>query len=199
MEHLLVWLRIRVIFMLFVFIYTYWCPTRFPYQMMFVSFNSSTMGVISGAGIANPFWSTWVPLIFSGVLVSRSFVLYVVYCTLLFPLCPFSFGNCIVYTSSISRFCLPIWYLQTFLMYNVWNHTFIFVFLVPSFSISLFGILICVYSKFCFSICYQGSFNIKAFKLFQFVHGEHQLNHVITIIMSYYLLVTTIRRHVEWD
>jgi hypothetical protein len=36
--------------MLFVFIYGYWCPTRFPYQMMFVSFNSNTTGVTRGAG-----------------------------------------------------------------------------------------------------------------------------------------------------
>jgi hypothetical protein len=26
-----------------------WCPTRYPYQMMFVSFNSNTMGVTSEA------------------------------------------------------------------------------------------------------------------------------------------------------
>jgi len=40
--------------MLFVFIYVYWYPTRFPCQMMFVSFNSNTMGVTGGAGITNP-------------------------------------------------------------------------------------------------------------------------------------------------
>ena len=32
-------------------VYIYWCPTRFPYHMMFVSFNSNTMDVISGAGM----------------------------------------------------------------------------------------------------------------------------------------------------
>jgi hypothetical protein len=37
----------------FKFIHVYWCPPRFPYQMMFVSFNSNTTDVISGAGIAN--------------------------------------------------------------------------------------------------------------------------------------------------
>ena len=41
-------------FMLIVFIYAYWCPTQFPYQMMFVSFNSTTTGVTCGAGTANP-------------------------------------------------------------------------------------------------------------------------------------------------
>jgi len=45
--------------MLFVFIYyIYVCPTRFPYQMIFVSFNSNTTGVTCGAGAAN-FRNTW--------------------------------------------------------------------------------------------------------------------------------------------
>ena len=34
--------------------YAYWCLTRFPYQMIFVSLNSNTTGVTSGAGITNP-------------------------------------------------------------------------------------------------------------------------------------------------
>jgi len=40
--------------MLFVFIYIYWCPTSFPYQMMFVSYNSNTTGVTGGAGTTYP-------------------------------------------------------------------------------------------------------------------------------------------------
>jgi hypothetical protein len=40
--------------MFFVFIYVYWCPTRFLCQMMLVSLNSNTTGVISGAGTASP-------------------------------------------------------------------------------------------------------------------------------------------------
>jgi hypothetical protein len=35
---------IHVLFMLFVFIYVYWYGTRFPYQMMFMSFKSSMTG-----------------------------------------------------------------------------------------------------------------------------------------------------------
>ena len=31
-----------------------WCPTRFPYQMMFMSFFSNTAGVICGTGTVNP-------------------------------------------------------------------------------------------------------------------------------------------------
>ena len=44
-----------VLCMSFVFIYEYWCPTRFPYQMMFVSYSSNTTGVTCGAGTANPY------------------------------------------------------------------------------------------------------------------------------------------------
>jgi len=40
--------------MLFVFIHAYWCPARFPYQMMNVSFNSSMMGVTCATGTTNP-------------------------------------------------------------------------------------------------------------------------------------------------
>jgi hypothetical protein len=40
--------------MLFVFICLYWRPTRFSFQMMFLSFNSNTTAVHSAVGIANP-------------------------------------------------------------------------------------------------------------------------------------------------
>jgi hypothetical protein len=37
-----------------VFIYTYWCPTPFPYQIMFVLFNSNTGCTTSGTGSTDP-------------------------------------------------------------------------------------------------------------------------------------------------
>ena len=40
--------------------YVYWCPTRFPCQMMFGSFNSNTTGITIGTGTAKPFRTTWV-------------------------------------------------------------------------------------------------------------------------------------------
>jgi hypothetical protein len=46
---------IHVLFMSFVVINANWCPTRFPYQIMFVSFNSNNMGVTCGAGIRGGF------------------------------------------------------------------------------------------------------------------------------------------------
>ena len=39
--------------MLAVFIYAYWCAARFPYHMMFVSFNNNTTGATSGAETDN--------------------------------------------------------------------------------------------------------------------------------------------------
>jgi hypothetical protein len=39
---------------IFVFIYVYWCPIRFLFQMMLVSFNGNTTDDTRGAGTANP-------------------------------------------------------------------------------------------------------------------------------------------------
>ena len=99
--------------MLFVFIYVYWCPTRFPYQMMFVLLNSNSTGANSGAGTAytfpkhptsTPYFSevhvAW-SLIFSAVMVD--------YCS--------SFCHCII-CPSIYNFWLLLKYLQTFLIHH---------------------------------------------------------------------------------
>ena len=49
---------VHVLFMLFVFIYLYFCPTRFPFQMIFLQFNSNTTDATSGAGTAKPSGAT---------------------------------------------------------------------------------------------------------------------------------------------
>ena len=63
--------------------------------------------------------SLWVhPPVFSGVRVTRSLVLCVWFvdrCLSFFLL--FSFGHCVVCYSSIYGFWLPLWYLQSLLMY----------------------------------------------------------------------------------
>jgi hypothetical protein len=53
--------------------------------------------------------------VFSGVRVTWSLVLYVCFvdCCLFF--CTFSFGHCVVCSSLIYGFWLPLWYLQTLL------------------------------------------------------------------------------------
>jgi hypothetical protein len=65
-------------------IYANWCQTRFSFQMMFVSFNSNTTGVTSGAGTTYPSGAPEFTPIFSGVPVPLSLVFYVVLGRLLF-------------------------------------------------------------------------------------------------------------------
>ena len=51
--------------------------------------------------------------VFSGVRVTRSLVLYVCVVDRCLSYCAFSFGHCVVCSSSIYGFSLPHWYLQT--------------------------------------------------------------------------------------
>jgi len=50
-------------------------------------------------------------MIFSGVRVTRSLVLYVCFVYRFLSFCPFSFGHCVA-CSSIYKLWLPLWYLQ---------------------------------------------------------------------------------------
>ena len=56
------------------------------------------------------------PLVFSGVRVIRSLVLYVCFVDCCLSFSTFSFGHCVVYSSSIYGFWLPLWYLPTLLI-----------------------------------------------------------------------------------
>ena len=51
--------------------------------------------------------------VLSGVRVTRSLVLYVCFVDRCLPFCTFSFDHCVVCSSSICGFWLPLWYLQT--------------------------------------------------------------------------------------
>jgi hypothetical protein len=55
------------------------------------------------------------PPVFSGVRVSRSLVLYVRFVDRCLSCCTFSLSHCVVCSSSIYCFWLPLWYLQTLL------------------------------------------------------------------------------------
>jgi hypothetical protein len=77
--------------MLFVFNEVYWCPIRFQYPMVFVSFNSNTAGVTCGTGSANPPKLPSLHSVFSGVRVALSLVFCVVFCRSLFVLLSFFF------------------------------------------------------------------------------------------------------------
>ena len=54
--------------------------------------------------------------VFSGIRVTRSLVLYVCFVDRCLSFCTFSFGHCVVCSSSIYGFCLSLWYLQTLLI-----------------------------------------------------------------------------------
>jgi hypothetical protein len=56
------------------------------------------------------------PPIFSGIRVTRSLVLCVCFADRCLSFCAFSFGHCVVCSSSIYGFWLPLWYLQTLLV-----------------------------------------------------------------------------------
>ena len=60
-----------------------------------------------------PFRSTWVHSGFSGVRVAQSLVLCVCFIYSCLSFCTFSFGHCVVCSSSIYGLWLPLWYLQT--------------------------------------------------------------------------------------
>ena len=51
------------------------------------------------------------PPVFNGVRVIRSFVLCVCFVDRWLPFYPFSFGHCVVCSSSIYGFWLPLWYI----------------------------------------------------------------------------------------
>ena len=59
------------------------------------------------------------PPVFNGVRVTRSLGLCVYFVDRCLSFCTFSFGHCVVCSSSICRFWLPLWYLQTLLRISV--------------------------------------------------------------------------------
>jgi hypothetical protein len=62
------------------------------------------------------------PVVLNGVRVTLSLVLCVCFVNRCLSFCAFSFGHCVICPSSIYRFWLPLWYLQTLLM--LWkSHT----------------------------------------------------------------------------
>ena len=55
----------------------------------------------------------YLTMVLSGVRVTRSLVLYVCFVHRCLSFCTFSFGHCVVCSSSIYEFWLPLWFLQT--------------------------------------------------------------------------------------
>ena len=82
----------------------------------------------------------------SGVRVTRSLVLYVCFVDRCLSFCTFSFGHCVVCSSSIYGYRLPLWYLQTLRINPQERRTFLSIlfsicgslFVLFSFVMSLF-------------------------------------------------------------
>jgi hypothetical protein len=66
--------------------------------------------------VAYPSGAPEFTAVFSGVHVTWSLVLYVCFVDRCLSFCTFSFGHCVVCSSSIYSFWLPVWYLQTLLV-----------------------------------------------------------------------------------
>ena len=85
---------VHVLFMLFVFIYVYLCPTLFPYHMILLSFNIYTMGVTNGAGTSKPSGAPQLNASFLwGTLYSLFSFLCSVLCIIVCPFVSFSFDH----------------------------------------------------------------------------------------------------------
>ena len=83
------------------FIYVYWCPTRFPCQMRFEPFDSNTTSVTGGAGTANlSRTSLFNPGLWWGSCCSI-FSLFVDRCL---SFCPVCYGHYVVCPSLIYGF-----------------------------------------------------------------------------------------------
>jgi hypothetical protein len=88
----------------------------------------------SGAGTAYASGAPEFTPVCNGVRVTRSLVLCVYFVDRCLSFCTFSFGHCVVCSSSICRFWLPLWYLRTLLRISVsylsrihWPHPLIYI------------------------------------------------------------------------
>ena len=94
----------------------------FPHSWLingFVTRLSRRVPLVSCAETAYPSAAPEVTPVISGVRVTRSLVLCVCSVYRCLSLCPFSFSHCVVCSSSMYGFCLPLWYLQTLLAYLI--------------------------------------------------------------------------------
>jgi hypothetical protein len=85
----------------------------FPHSWLITGFvtTHNTTGATSGAGTAYPSGASEFTPCFSGVRVAQSLVLCVCFVERSLSFCTFSFGHCVICSSSIYGFWVPLWYL----------------------------------------------------------------------------------------
>jgi hypothetical protein len=77
------------------------------FEVMTSTLPKGTLGSVASllrAGTANPFRAPESTPVFSGVRVTRALVLCVCFVERCLSFCPFSFGHCVVYSSSLYGF-----------------------------------------------------------------------------------------------
>ena len=90
----------------------------FPHSLLITGFVTRLIrptSATSGAETAYPSGAHEFSPDFSGVRITRSWVLCVFFIDRCWFFCPFSVDHCVVCSSSIYRFLLPLWYLKTLL------------------------------------------------------------------------------------
>jgi hypothetical protein len=87
----------------------------FPHLWLIIGLGTrnknNTTAATSRAGSTYPSGAPEFTLVFNGVCVTRSVVLCVCFVDRCLSFCTFSFGHCVVCSSSIYEFWLPLWYL----------------------------------------------------------------------------------------
>ena len=89
---------------------------RFTWQIKPYNCHKKPVNITGGAEAVFTSGEPGFTPVFSWVHVTRSLVLYVCFVDRCLSFCAFSFGHCVFCLSSVYRFWLPLWYLQTLLM-----------------------------------------------------------------------------------
>ena len=100
--------------------------------------------------------------VFSGIRVARSLVLYVCFVDRCLFSCPFSFGHCVVCSSSIYGFWIPLWCLQALLPEESyrWSSDLLYHVFTAIFVVCI-DVLILVFTLLCISYSfYENSWHI---------------------------------------
>ena len=109
------------------------CRKHFPVLSSFISYDVVciiTTDITTGTGTAYPPEHMSSIPVFSWVRVTRSLVLCACFVDRCLFFCTFSFGHCVICSSSICGFWLPLWYLETLQCSLIWRERWLSVLLI---------------------------------------------------------------------
>ena len=99
-------------------------PRFIHVSSVFVDPFLSTTGATSGAGTAFPSGIPEFITVFFGVCVTQSLVLCACFVDRCLSFCTFTFGHCVVCSSSMYGFRLSLWYLSTHFFILCYNYVY---------------------------------------------------------------------------